>query len=127
MLEMLLLDIFVIFAVLWFIADPNKPKPVMRRPKKTPSLRRTPSVFSGTSYAEPQEMTAELMPKVSEWRSPDEASITPHPDSTGSELVTPSAPLAKKTGEKKSVRNQSKQVTTQPMPGEAQWGSVSTK
>ncbi|WP_261204881.1 hypothetical protein [Laspinema sp. D2d] len=66
-------------------------------------------------------MTAELMPQVSEWRSPE--SVIPHQESTGSELVTPSAPPL----EKKSVRNQSKQVNTQPMSGEAQWGSVSTK
>jgi hypothetical protein len=71
-------------------------------------------------------MTAELMPEVSEWRSP-EASITPDPESPSSQSVTPSAPPVEKTVEKKSVRNQSKQVTTQPMSGEAQWGSVSTK
>ncbi|MCT7955379.1 hypothetical protein [Laspinema palackyanum] len=122
MLEMLLLDIFVSLGVLWFIADPNKPKPVMRRPKKVRSVQRTPAVSPGTAYAEPKEMTAELMPKVSEWRSP-EASLTPLPESTGSESLTPSAPRL----EKKSVRNQSKQVITQPMSGEAQWGSVSTK
>ncbi|MBO0348250.1 hypothetical protein J0895_03860 [Phormidium pseudopriestleyi FRX01] len=122
MLEMLLLDIFVIVAVLWFIADPNKPKPVVRRPKKAPSLRRTALVSPGTGDAEPREMTAELMPEISEWRSPEE-SVTPHPESTGSESATPIAPHL----EKKEVRNQSKQVTTQPMSGEAQWGSVSTK
>jgi hypothetical protein len=122
MLEMLLLDIFVIFAVLWFIADPNKPKPVIRRPKKTRSLGRIPSISPGMGDSEPREMTAELIPELSESRSPEE-SIPPHPDSTGSESATPSAPR----WEKKSVRNQSKQVTTQPIPGEAQWGSVSTK
>ncbi|MGL5196541.1 MAG: hypothetical protein ACRC8Y_23365 [Chroococcales cyanobacterium] len=122
MLEMLLLDIFVIGAVLWLIADPNKPKPVVRRPKKTRSVRRTPGFSPGTADAEPREMTAELMPEVSEWRSP-EASITDDPESTGSESATPRAPGL----EKKSVRNQSQQVTTQPIPGEAQWGSVSTK
>ena len=122
MLEMLLLDIFVIVAVLWLIADPNKPKPVVRRPKKTRSLRRQAAVSPGTADAEPREMTAELMPEVSEWRSP-EASVTPDPESTGSLSVTPRVPGL----EKKSVRNQSKQVNTQPIPGEAQWGSVSTK
>lgn len=122
MLEMLLLDIFVIVAVLWLIADPNKPKPVVRRPKKTRSLRRQSAVSPGTADAEPREMTAELMPEVSEWRSP-EASVTPDPEFPGSELVTPRVPGL----EKKSVRNQSKQVNTQPIPGEAQWGSVSTK
>ncbi|AFY84973.1 hypothetical protein [Oscillatoria acuminata] len=122
MLEMLILDIVVIGAVLWFIADPNKPKPVVRRPKKTRSLRRQAMVSPRNADAEPQEMTAELMPEVSEWRSP-EASVTPHPESTGSESATPSASRL----QKKSVRNQSKQVITQPISGEAQWGSVSTK
>lgn len=122
MLEMLLLDIFVIFAVLWLIADPNKPKPVLRRPKRTRSLQRTSAVSPETADAEPREMTAELMPEISEWRSPEE-SVTPPPESTGSESATPRASRLFK----KEVRNQSKQVTPQPMSGEAQWGSVSTK
>lgn len=117
---MLLLDIFVIFAVLWFIADPNKPKPVVRRPKKTRSVRGISSVSPVSGDFEPKEMTAELIPETSEWRSPEE-SVTAPPESTGAKSAT--APRL----EKKSVRNQSKQVTTQPMPGEAQWGSVSTK
>ncbi|MCT7972873.1 hypothetical protein [Laspinema olomoucense] len=121
MLEMLLLDIFVILGVLWFIADPTKPKPVMRRPKKVRAVQGNPEVLPRTVDAEPKEMTAELIPQLSEWRSPELAN--PHPESTGSELATPSVPRL----EKQSVRNQSKQVNTQPRSSEAQWGSVSTK
>ncbi len=121
MLEMLLLDICVILAVLWLIADPNKPKPVLRRPKKSRSVGGPLVVSPETPYLEPAKMTAELIPELPELRSPQSLTPTQESELSESAIVTPPRP------EKKSVRNQSKQVATRPMSGEAQWGSFSTK
>jgi hypothetical protein len=120
MLEMLLLDIFVIFAVFWLITDPNKLKPVLRRSQKSPSVRRSQPGYSRTANRALAEMTAELMPPLPELRSPEKIADHPESEAFGSSSTPNSLP-------KKSGRNQSKQVTTRPVPGEAQWGSFSTK